>query len=713
MTQALSKAARGFMYLQSGEVNEAERLLEEAQREDPNNSEIPFMLAMVARQRGDLDQAIARLRDVVRAHRGNPQAHFQLGLTLAGQGSFDEAIQALNDCLALTPNFTDARFQLGRIYASCGRWQESLASLEDALRLDPKSVPIHEFMGQLLTTLGQMDRAMSHFQTVVDLQPNSADAQCNLGAAYVNAMRFEEAAACLNRSLQMDPNSAETHHNIGVMLTSQGEPEQALPYLRKSLELQQDFAPALNSLGAALQKCGRIQEALESYDKACELIPKYPDARFNAAQMRLLLGDLEKGFEEYEWRWAHAPMRPFSQPFWDGSSLRGQTILLHAERGIGDTLQFLRYALLVKQQGARVLVECQPELTPLLRLTPGIDQLIPQGEPLPHFDVHAPLLSLPRIFKTTLESIPVPIPYLFPRDELVDHWATRLPKSGFRVGIAWQGNPDFREDADRSIPLAAFEPLSRVPGITLINLQKGHGRDQLDQFSQTWPIVDLGLDVDESSGPFMDTAAIASQLDLIITSDSAIPHLAGALGVPVWVALPIACDWRFMLERADSPWYPTMRLFRQTQRGDWGGLFAEIAMVLETLTSSVPQTTSVSINVSPAELFDRLTLLELADETTTDPATRSRLQQQREELTRRASLLGDPAEIMPILSELRETHRLLHEAHRRLRDVDLASPESPMLRDAVETIRSATAKRADVCGRIDGLFGSDRVPIGW
>ncbi len=267
-----------------------------------------------------------------------------------------------------------------------------------------------------------------------------------------------------------------------------------------------------------------------------------------------------------------------AQPSWDGSPLAGRTILLHAEQGLGDTLHFVRYAQLLCAEGARTIVACQKPLLRLLRSCPGIDEIVDLNGALPFFDVAVPMMSIPGLLRTTLASIPAPIPYLTADPDLVDSWRERLKSTpGFRIGIAWQGSAIFHGDRQRSIPLAAFAPLAAVPGVRLISLQKGDGSEQIRQLRPAFEIEDFTAELDEEHGPFMDTAAIAANLDLVVTSDISIAHLAGALGVPVWIALSVFPDWRWLLDRDDSPWYPTARLFRQRTPDDWGEVFRQVA----------------------------------------------------------------------------------------------------------------------------------------
>jgi hypothetical protein len=324
------------------------------------------------------------------------------------------------------------------------------------------------------------------------------------------------------------------------------------------------------------------------------LKPDYADAHWNLSLLVLRFGDFEQGWVEHEWRWKIDQTQPreFSKPRWDGEALEGQTILLHAEQGFGDTIQFVRYAALVKERnpGAGVVVQCQKRLVNLLRTCRGIDRLVLEGGELPAFDVHAPLLSLPGILKTTLETIPADVPYLFADEGLVAKWKAKLDAvKGFRVGINWHGREGNVESRRRDVPLEFFEGLAQVPGVRLVSSQKGEAAtrsevggqgSELGETDAARPtIVDVG-EFDTDSGAFMDTSAIMMNLDLVITSDTSVAHLAGALGVPVWVALPFVPDWRWLLDRSDSPWYPTMRLFRQKRIGDWMGVFEEIRAAL-------------------------------------------------------------------------------------------------------------------------------------
>jgi len=311
-----------------------------------------------------------------------------------------------------------------------------------------------------------------------------------------------------------------------------------------------------------------------------QIDPGIADAHWNRALAWLLTGNFAQGWPAYEWRWKTTQLTPpsFPQPCWDGSPLAGRTILLYSEQGLGDTLQFIRFAPLVQQRAGRVIVLCQDSLLPLLANFPGVAQVVGHDAPLPAFEVQAALLSLPGLLGTTLETIPASVPYLTVPTELIEQGRQHLSGAGpFSVGIVWQGNPRHPKDRRRSVPLVAFEPLAQVEGVHLVSLQEGAGAEQLAALAGRFAVQDVGSRL---SGDWAETAAVLQNLDLVICVDTALAHCAGALGVPVWLALPFAPDWRWLLGRPDSPWYPTMRLFRQDTSGDWQGVFARLAAAL-------------------------------------------------------------------------------------------------------------------------------------
>jgi tetratricopeptide (TPR) repeat protein len=503
-------------------------------------------LGNALRAQGKLDEAVAAYRRALQLQPRDAEAHNNLGNALKDQGKLDEAVACCRRALELQPDSAEAHNNLGLVLKDQGKLEEAVACCRRALQLKPEFAEAHNNLGLVLVDQGKLDEAAACYRRALELKPDSAEAHSNLGNVLREQGKLDEAMACYHRALELKPDSAEAHNNLGLVLMDQGKLDEAVACCQRALELKPDYAEAHNSVGNILTDQGKLDEAVACCQSALELKPELAAAHWNRSLLRLLSGNFADGWPEYEWRWRMKDWRPrcFPQMSWDGQPLPGKSILLHAEQGLGDTIQFIRYAALVGQCGARVVVECQKPLVRLLAACPGIDQLLAAGEELPGFDVHAPLMSLPLLCKTTLENIPASIPYVFAAPALVAQWRERLDKiDGLKVGICWQGNPQYRGDRYRSIPLRHFADLARLPGICLISLQKGAGREQLAAVRDDFPVVDWADELDEAAGPFMDTAAIIQNLDLVITSDTVIAHLAGAMGVPVWVGLPLVPDW--------------------------------------------------------------------------------------------------------------------------------------------------------------------------
>lgn len=451
------------------------------------------------------------------------------------------------------------------------------------LARDPHHAEALNLLGVVALQTSRMDEALTRLEQSVAIDPSVADHLGNLGAAYNKVGRPADALAVYDRAIHLDPSSPALQYNRGLVLADLGRPQEAAASYRRCLELDGNYAHALCNLGDLERELGMLDEALLHLDKALAIDPNYAKARYNRSLALLSLGRLTQGFVEYEWRLRVSELAPrnFQQPTWDGSPLSDKTLLVYAEQGLGDTIQFARFLPLVAARCRRVIVEVLGTMQPLLAES-GFENLVAQGSALPPFDLQVSLASLPHRFGTTLETIPPEVPYLRANDRLVEHWRNELARyDGLRVGIAWQGNPTYRGDRYRSIPLACFAPLAEVPGVRLLSLQKGSGIEQIAALAGAFRIVDLGSHIDNESGAFMDTAAIMKNLDLVVSSDTAAVHLAGALDVPVWVALQLAPDWRWLTRRDDSPWYPGARLFRQTAFGDWSGVFRAMARELQ------------------------------------------------------------------------------------------------------------------------------------
>jgi tetratricopeptide (TPR) repeat protein len=499
-------------------------------------------------------------------------------------GRLPEAKQIYRQILAANPNDPNAWHLLGVIACEFGNPEMAIECIGRALQLRPDSAEAHYNLARAFHEQQRLNDAIASYRRALTLKPDYAEAHSNLGLALQTQGMFDEAVSSYRRAAEFRPDHAETHYSLANALKEAGKTAESIASYRRALDLNPSHADALNNLGLALEQQGHLDEAVACYRRAAELKPDFVGAHWNLSLLLLLLGDFDHGWAEYEWRWktGKIPARNFPQPRWQGENLAGKTILLHAEQGFGDTFQFIRYVPLVKNLGANVVVECQKALVKLLAGFPDVDQLVPGGQQLPAFDYHAPLMSLPGIFKTVLATIPATVPYLSADPALIAYWREKLDQvPGFRIGINWHGRVGDIHALPRHIQLEHFLPLGDLPGVRLISLQKSPIpiEPKVDRHAQ-FPIIDFGNELDQARGAFVDTAAIMMNLDLVISSDTSVVHLAGALGVPVWVALPSPPDWRWLLDCADSRWYPTLRLFRQKTPGDWSPVFDQIKHAL-------------------------------------------------------------------------------------------------------------------------------------
>ncbi|HKM52890.1 MAG TPA: tetratricopeptide repeat protein [Isosphaeraceae bacterium] len=569
----------------------------------PDHVDAHYNLANALRDQGQNELAVAAYRDTLRLQPDMDEAHFNLGTALAELGKLDDAVLSYRQALRIRPDNAGVHYALGNVLRKLKRLNEAAAAYEQTLRLEPSHHNAHNNLANVHRLRGKLDLAVASYHSALRLRPGSPEIYLNLGNVRADQWRLDEAVACYQQVLQLRPDRADAQNSLGNALSLQGRLDEAVACYRKSLQRRPGLATFYVNLGNALRGQGKLDEAVASYERALQLKPDHPGARWNRSLAWLLMGQYELGWAEYEWRWGHRMDRPvFAQPPWDGQALAGKTILLHAEQGLGDTIQFIRFAPLVQRRGGRVLVVCQRPLAQLLSGCAGIDELVAEGDPLPRFDVHAALMGLPRIFGTTLADVPAVVPYLDADAAWVAHWRRELgPIPEFKVGIVWQGNPQYSLDRLRSFRLAEFAPLARLAGVRLFSLQRGPGTEQLHEPGDRFPVVDLGGRIRATAGVFVDEAAVMMSLDLVISSDTAIAHLAGAMGRPTWVVLPFAPDWRWLLDRDDSPWYPTMRLFRQEVWGDWAGVFARIASALEDRLSGTVRSASVATEEAPRE----------------------------------------------------------------------------------------------------------------
>lgn len=568
--QTLALAQQRF---QAGEYEATLHLCQQVLRQQPQNLHALEILGLVHCQMGAYEQVIAPYQQLLTLKPDLPNVHHNLGMALAELGRVEQAIAHYQQAIALNPATQPAHphaaawvalaaktyYNLGNAHRTQSRWQEAIEAYHQALSLQPDYAEAHHNLGFTLQLQGQLPAAIGAYQHALSLKPHYPDA-CN---------------------------------SLGSALKSLGQLEEAVAYFQQAIALKPSYPEAYNNLGLARYEQGQFRAAADCYQQALHLRPDYPEAHFNFSLLLLQLGYLRQGFQEYEWRWQRRDLAPrsFEQPIWAGGDLTNKTILIHAEQGLGDTLQFIRYAPLVQQRGGQVVVECQESLVPLLRSVQGIDRLIVKAEPLPTFDYHASLLSLPHLLGTTLEDVPAAVPYLV--GDRHHPLFSSPPSTGLRVGFVWAGNPSNPNDHNRSAPLAALADLFTCPGVHFYSLQKEIKAEEVEQFVQ-WQQAGLLTDWGTHLEDFADTAAAIASLDLILTVDTAVAHLAGALAKPVWVMLCQVPDWRWLWKRDDSPWYPTARLFRQTTRGDWSGVCQQ---VIEALTHYQPEPVEPSAGI--------------------------------------------------------------------------------------------------------------------
>ena len=555
-------------------------------------------------------------------------AHHNRGMLLARFGRQEQALESFDRALALQPHHAALHANRGTALAELGRLAEAEQSYALALAIEPHDpVTLHSRAlvrylqqhyaealqdydalaargaenasalvgrGATLVALGRYGEALAPLERAIQVRPGDAEAHIQRGVALLNLERNAEALASFDRALALRPEVSEVLNNRGIALTATGRLREALESFVRSAIASGTTPEHHTNIGIVLKILGRHREALASFGRALALKPADSSAKFASAFLHLTLGEYALGWPLYEARFdvpalANAA-RHFNAPRWNGKEpLSGKTLLVHAEQGLGDVIQFCRYLPLLAAQGVAVVFEVMTSLKALLCTLPASIRLVGRGEALPPVDYYCPLLSLPLAFDTRLDTIPARVPYLAADPQRTAHWMPRLRSlPGLRVGIAWQGNTAVEKliwARGRSIPLAALEPLTNLPGVTLVSLQKGPGPEQLRNVAFAERIVDWSADLDGGPDAFLDTAAVMAGLDLVISSDTSVAHLAGALGRPVWTLLTASPEWRWGLERGDSPWYPSMRLFRQTSDGDWNAVVADVAKALQNLSA--------------------------------------------------------------------------------------------------------------------------------
>ncbi len=514
-----------------------------------------------------------------------PQAHYNRGIALQQLGRFVEAIADFDAALAQKPSYAEALCNRGNVLCELNRLSEALASYDGALTLRPEFRQAQINRANVLFAQGRPDLALAAASAILSEDPGHPQALCICGASLQRLGHLDEALVHLDAALRARPAYPEAWLNHGNVLQELGRPEDALQSYDKALALRPLYPEVLSSRGVALKELGRLDEALAAFYAALNLKSDYPDARNNLSGALLLGGELRQGFDAFESRWArrNAPRKTLisTLPTWNGEPLEGRRILVWDEQGLGDLIQFCRYIPLVIDRGADVTLLGRASMLRLLKTMPAVPHFVQAMERDADYDYQIALMSLPSAFGTSLETVPANVPYLHAEPQRVELWADRIGRHGFRIGICRRGNPTI--NLQRTVPWSCFAQLAAIKGVRLISLAKEGVAPEADP---GFKIETLGTAFDSGPDAFIDAAAVMANLDLIVTSDTSIPHLAGALGRPVFLALKHVPDWRWLARGEHSPWYPTMRLFRQKQRGDWEPVFAEIAAAVRARMSS-------------------------------------------------------------------------------------------------------------------------------
>jgi tetratricopeptide (TPR) repeat protein len=559
----------GTALMRIGKFQQAVESLQTALKIGPNHFKILDSLGSALSQAGRQEEAIEILRQALAQRADYAPTHLTLGNALLRLNRAAEATAAYRAALAIRPEYPEAMWNLSSLLCEDGALDEAIDLARRALVMQPDSALAWNNLGRALHRQNRLDEAADALRHALALAPRFPQAYNDLGGVLLKMKAFDQAIESFNQSLEIEP-SGQVHYNIGLALLEQGKRTEAISACLKARSLGFADANLLNVLGALHHQVGRIDKAIGFFRQALSAQPDFPLAQWNLGVLQLLKGEFREGWQGYEMRWKanslSLPARYSQIDLWDGGDLKGRRILLDSEQGFGDCFQFVRYIAMISQRGGKPILAVFPELRRLFRMVPSLPEIVCPPQEVPPFDVQCPLGSLPGIFGTTLENIPADVPYLFADPALADRWKGRVPHDGrIKIGLVWSGKAEFKDNAARSMRLEDLAPLGRVPGTWFCSLQKGPAASEAVERPAGLAITDWTAELQD----FADTAALIANLDLVICSDTAVAHLAGAMGKPVWLLLSFVPDWRWLLDRDDSPWYPTMRLFRQEKLGDW------------------------------------------------------------------------------------------------------------------------------------------------
>jgi len=566
----------------AGQLEQAEKLYLQILAREPGHSNAVDLLGVICAQRKQFKPAIAMFQQAIALRPDIVQYYQHLAQAMIDTNRPGDAIACFRQIVALDPTHHAAMARLGTLLGTDGKSAQAIEAMKSAVALKPDNLDYRGALASAYMQGRRPDLATIELRELSKLAPDNSRVWHNLGAALSESNDFAEGLAAFERALELSPGHAAIYSNMSAALRSLGRHEDAMAAIRLAVEIDAAFPGVQNNLGALLADGGDLEGTLAAWRLAVAHEPGSAGSHWNYARVLLQLGHFAEGWEEFEWRLRFSGMqlnRGFAQPQWNGSDPNGKTILLHAEGGFGDALHFIRLVRQASERGGRWLLECQPELTRLLEGTPGVERVIPRGQPLPEFDMQIPLQGLPRVLGIRLENIPNKVPYVKPAEDRVRYWAERIGEGkGLRVGLVWAGSKGARGDT-RSRTIELFAPLFAVEGIRFFNLQKGSEGQQSPPAGVDW------TDFTSDLADFAETAALVQNLDLVVTIDTSMAHLAGALAKPVWVLIQFQCDFRWLTNRTDSPWYPTMRLFREPTRSDSATPIAQIVQALREFKS--------------------------------------------------------------------------------------------------------------------------------
>jgi len=576
----------GSTLLELSRLTEAVAALQQAIALQPDSAGVYMNLGNAFKEQGRCEDAVQCFQKGLAICPGSAELWFNLGVTLISWPRLSEAAEALQHVIALKPDFINAYIFLGSVLKEQGLSKNAVQCYQKGVAICPGDAQLWFNLGTTLLELRKLPEAVEVLQQAIALQPDFAAAYNNLGSALKEQGLTENAVQCFQQGAASCPGNARLWFNLGTVLFELQRLSEAVEALRQAVALKPDFAGAYNNLGYALQSRGKVEDAIAAFDCAIALNPTNPGVYNNRAQAVLLSGNLARGFAEYEWRIKLNELCHFyewfdDKPRWCGENFAGKRLLVYDEQGCGDAIQFSRYLPLVKARGGIVQFSTKQPLLRLFANFPGIDELVGHTEAAiarTESDLTVPLMSLPHIFGTTLPTIPADIPYLTADRRSIELWRSKMNCVGtdLRVGLVWAGNPANVSGQIRTCGLQVMSPLACISGVTFYSLQKGEAAREAQTPSSGLRLIDLTDDIAD----FADTAALIMNLDLVVSVDTAVAHLAGALGKPVWTLLPAANEWRWLLARNDTPWYPTMRLFRQSAPGNWSGVMTAVVQEL-------------------------------------------------------------------------------------------------------------------------------------